>query len=984
MTRKPDTSPLPKDLRAQAEARLAKAPGDSTPVAGEDTRELRHNLQVQEIEMQMQNDELRQSQGELQSARDWFSNLYDFAPCALLTLGPDGEVAEANLAAAGLLGLGRAALCLKRLSGFIPVETRSAFESYCEQVLRAGSGESMEFTIKAADGRWLTLLVKGIAIADPATHQTRCCLSLTDITGIKQTEDKLRQLSSAVEQSIASTMITSLTGEIEYVNPRFTELTGYTAAEVLGRNPRLFKSGETGPETYRDLWRTITAGGVWHGLFHNRKKSGELYWERTTISPILGPSGRITHFLAVKEDITKQKQTEQALRDSKQFAHATLNALTGRLAILDERGIIMSVNRPWREFAKANSPNAAAVCEGADYLAVCDASARGGCADAAVFAKGIRHLLGGGVGEVILEYTCHDPDEKRWALGKVSHFHGGGRARVVILHEDITARVQGEEDLRKVNQSLQEAIVQANSANRAKSEFLAMMSHEIRTPMNAVLGMTNLLLATPLDARQAEFARTVAASGDALLEIINDILDFSKIEAGEHFQVEETVFSLPGLVTGVVQLLMPRAQARQLSLTAELAVGLPGTLKSDDGRLRQVLINLAGNAIKFTDRGGVQVRVRCLSSEERRARLRFEVQDTGIGISAEDGARLFQPFTQADSRDSRLRGGTGLGLAISKGIVERMGGCMGMDSTPGHGSTFWFELDVEVLPASADSSGRAAASRSAEIFAPAPPAAAPAAPAAPLRILVAEDHATNQRLAMFMLESLGYRADFVSDGMEAVDAWEKLGPDVILMDCQMPVMDGFQATAEIRKREAAKRAEGRTRVRIVALTANALKGDRERCLAAGMDGYVSKPFTAQELGAALKMHAAPDAPHSPLPAPPAPDDAGFDPQLPAQLCADLGDEAVHAIIGDYLADLPRQIPEIGVMARAGRLEEAGRLAHSIRGISLSFGLVGFGVQLREIEDKAGTGDQAGLAPLLDRLPGAAEQAQSALRQWMKG
>ena len=846
MKRKPDTSPLPKDLRARAEDRLAKASGDRAPVAGEDTRGLMHNLQVQEIELQIQNDELRQSQAELQSARDWFSNLYDFAPCALLTLGPEGEVAEANLGAAGMLGLGRAALCLKRLSSFIPVQTRSAFESYCEQVLRAGSGEPKEFTVKAADGRWLILLVKGIAIADPATHETRCCLSLTDITEIKQTEDKLRQLSSAVEQSIASIMITNLTGEIEYVNPRFTELTGYTVAEVLGRNPRLLKSCETGPETYRELWRTITAGGVWRGLFHNRKKSGELYWENTTISPILGPSGNITHFLAVKEDIT--------------------------------------------------------------------------------------------------------------------------------------ARKQGEEDLRKVNQSLQAAIVQANSANRAKSQFLAMMSHEIRTPMNAVLGMTNLLLATPLDARQAEFARTVATSGDALLEIINDILDFSKIEAGEHFQVEETVFSLPDLVTGVVQLLMMRAQARGLSLTAELADGLPGTIKSDDGRLRQVLINLAGNAIKFTDRGRVQVRVRCLSSEERRARLRFEVQDTGIGISAEDAARLFQPFIQAESRDSRLRGGTGLGLAISKGIVERMGGRIGMDSAPGQGSTFWFELDVEVLPAAADSSGRAAVGQSAEIFAPTPPAAAPSAP---LRILVAEDHATNQRLAMFMLESLGHRADFVADGMEAVDAWEKLGPDVILMDCQMPVMDGFQATAEIRRREAAKSAEGRRRVRIVALTANALKSDRERCLAAGMDGYISKPFTAQELGAALKMHGAPDAPRSTLQAPPAPD-VGFDPELPAQLCADLGDEAVRAIIEDYLADLPRQIPEIGVMAGAGRLEEACRLAHSIRGISLSFGLVRLSAQLREIEDKAGAGDQAGLGPLLDVLPAAAEEAQSALRRWMKG
>ena len=228
-------------------------------------------------------------------------------------------------------------------------------------------------------------------------------------------------------------------------------------------------------------------------------------------------------------------------------------------------------------------------------------------------------------------------------------------------------------------------------------------------------------------------------------------------------------------------------------------------------------------------------------------------------------------------------------------------------------------------------------------------------------VLVAEDHETNRRLATYMLESLGYRADFAVNGREAIEAWERSSYDVIIMDCQMPEMDGFEATREIRRREAARPAGGGERIRIVALTANALKGDAERCLAAGMDGYLSKPYTAQQIGAALKEHCGRPG-HAAPPATAGPAHrvaAGFDPQRPAQLCAELDDEGVRGIIEDFLADVPRQIPEIGVLAKAGRRSEAGRLAHSLRGISLSFGLVRFGSHLREIEEQAEGEDEAG-------------------------
>ena len=558
-------------------------------------------------------------------------------------------------------------------------------------------------------------------------------------------------------------------------------------------------------------------------------------------------------------------------------------------------------------------------------------------------------------------------------------------------NSDITNAKRVEEELRQTNQSLAEATARANdmarraeAANRAKSDFLAMMSHEIRTPMNAVLGMTSLLLNTTLDPRQTEFARTVATSGQALLDIINEILDFSKIEAGDHFQLELEVFSLRELVDGVVRLLKPRADERRIALAAELAADIPDCLKSDNGRLRQVVMNLVGNAIKFTDQGGVKVRVQCPQSQARQVRLRFEVADTGIGISAEDAARLFEPFTQADSGASRRRGGTGLGLAISKRIVELMGGRMGVESVPGQGSLFWFELDLEV-PQSLPASPPSALTIESESERRLPSAATRGglAPVRPLRILVAEDHEPNRRLAMFMLESLGYSADFAGNGLEAVEAWERADHDIIIMDCQMPGMDGFAATREIRRREAARPASEAPRVRIVALTANAVKGDRELCLAAGMDGYLSKPYTAQQLREVLEQRPAQAPKTTPtLAGPTMPAAAGFDPQRPAQLCADLGEEGVRDIIEDFLKDLPQRAVEMETLAAAGQFEELARLAHSLQGIGRTLGLEGFSAELRLLEKAAIAGDLAAVALLLRSIPGGVENSIAAIREWL--
>ena len=439
------------------------------------------------------------------------------------------------------------------------------------------------------------------------------------------------------------------------------------------------------------------------------------------------------------------------------------------------------------------------------------------------------------------------------------HIEFGGRTVLHFIIQDITERKRIEAELQKSNQSLVAETARANgmataaaAATAAKSEFLAMMSHEIRTPMSAIIGLTRLLLDTPLDERQREFASTVGASSAALLEIINDILDFSKIEAGQ-MSLELQGCALRPLVAEVLHLLKDRAQAKGLTLSADIAETVPAAVLTDPGRLRQVLVNLVGNAIKFTQRGGIIVRILSLPAAEPRVRLRFEIEDSGIGISAADQAQLFQPFTQVNRTQTRNQVGTGLGLAISNRIAILFGGQISIHSTPGVGSVFGFELEADIAQPPADPPALAPAL-------PAPPATASALfPSAadsadapqPPRILVVEDNAINRRLVLLMLEKLGHRADVAVSGTEAVAAAEHVAYDVILMDCQMPEMDGFAATREIRRRAAQRPADERKPARIIALTANALAGARAQCLAAGMDDYLSKPFTTQQLSAVL-------------------------------------------------------------------------------------------------------------------------------------
>ncbi len=681
-----------------------------------------------------------------------------------------------------------------------------------------------------------------------------------NINDRKKTEEEIKKLNHAIEQSLTTIVITDKAGVIEYVNPAFTTSSGYSFDEGIGHPSSILKSGKHGKEFYENLWKTILSGKTWRGDIINKKKSGEEYWESTSISPIFNDKDEITHFVAVKEDITERKLLENELIKSKEQVEALYHVskeLSSTLSLKEVLSLVLSELKNVLSFDSGTVQ----VLKG-DYFEIVAVSGflspekvlhKSFRLDSDIFSKiekdqkktiiikdtRSHHLFKDLSQTKSIRSTMAVPliiDDNhigRITLdkNKVDYFNLEHSQQVTAFASNAAIAVKNA----RLFEESEKSKIEANNANKAKSNFLANMSHEIRTPMNAILGFSEILSKHIKDQTQLQYIESIRSSGNTLLTLINDILDLSKIESGK-FDFNYEAINVKTLVQEVVNMFTVKAIEKGLELNMVINKNLPRVLFIDELRIKQILINLINNAIKFTNQGSIEVAVTFLNNTGKSLNLILKIKDTGIGIPKKDHKRIFQAFDQMDMMDNKNYEGTGLGLAITQQFVKLMNGKIELTSKKGEGSTFTITLEkVNIGKEDIKAEEKIEFDSNLIEFEKS-------------TVLIVDDIKTNRDLLKEYIKGYGINIVEAENGQEALIAIKKHNPDLIFLDLRMPNMNGVETN------DAIKKTPEWSHIPIVAFTASVFDKDERKALDQGFNDFIRKPVSATALLNTLKRY----------------------------------------------------------------------------------------------------------------------------------